>query len=153
MRSPAPQAGEAGFNSRTGDHLRAYPNRQRNNVESVASVRSTRTARTICSWPRSSMDERNRAKVEAGGSIPLGAAIFAGVAQRQRHLAQNQKSVSSNLTARTISRKVPLNGRQLVLKTRVARGAKGSIPSPSAIWRVNRRGRRARLLSAAPVIR
>ena len=47
VRSPAPQAGEAGFNSRTGDHLRAYPNRQRNNVESVASVRSNRTARTM----------------------------------------------------------------------------------------------------------
>jgi len=30
-----------------GYQLRAYPNRQRNNVESVASVRSNRTARTM----------------------------------------------------------------------------------------------------------
>ena len=55
--------------------LRAYPNRQRKSVESRSSVRSNRTARTISSWPRSSMDERDSAKVEAGGSIPLGVAI------------------------------------------------------------------------------
>lgn len=47
VRKPASHVGNGGFDSPMGYQLRAYPNRQRNNVESVASVRSNRTARTM----------------------------------------------------------------------------------------------------------
>ncbi len=91
------------------------------------------------------------------GSAPLGATISCAGSPTEGDDCLRSSTVSVRIRPGVPIRRVPLNGRQLVLKTRVSRKDKGSIPSPSANLEDARAGSRSGLLnrsgSRGPMVR